>query len=333
MTLTDSSRTPFQFNFTIDGLIHENVKIKKKIWLQRGKVFLQKTDKDLNVCVLEYITDDDIMKFNDNEVVVSFVRFSSLLSNEPASLENRGGSGLHSKKEFGKKIRHLQAKGYDVWPEKQVKEAELTVPVFIRQIKFIRDKYAQIIKENTHLETALVCLHDSNVKSYFSNEGFLNVTIGMEALYSENSSDISYKLAHRAAFLLGLLYKSPLVSYTIFENIKKAYSERSTIVHGKTAKNDVHLREDMFSYLRLSLIVMIILYRSTKNPKRQLNKKNKGAINKEEVLKKIDLAMLNPLERQKLISAIKKFWKDFQPRASGKLEWNEGKHRFRTHAW
>ena len=89
----------------------------------------------------------------------------------------------------------------------------------------------------------------------------------------------------------------------------------------------------MFSYLRLSLIVMIILYRSTKNPKRQLNKKNKGAINKEEVLKKIDLAMLNPLERQKLISAIKKFWKDFQPRASGKLEWNEGKHRFRTHAW
>ena len=222
MTLTDSSRTPFQFNFTIDGLIHENVKIKKKIWLQRGKVFLQKTDKDLNVCVLEYITDDDIMKFNDNEVVVSFVRFSSLLSNEPASLENRGGSGLHSKKEFGKKIRHLQAKGYDVWPEKQVKEAELTVPVFIRQIKFIRDKYAQIIKENTHLETALVCLHDSNVKSYFSNEGFLNVTIGMEALYSENSSDISYKLAHRAAFLLGLLYKSPLVSYTIFENIKKS---------------------------------------------------------------------------------------------------------------
>ena len=331
MALTDSSRTPFQFNFTIDGLIHENVKIKRKIWLQRGKIFLQKTDKDLNVCVLECITDDDIMKFNDNEVVVSFVRFSSLLSNDPASLKKRGGSGLRSKKEFGKKIKHIQAKGYDVWPEKQVKEAELMVPVFIKQIKFIRDKYAQVVKENTHLETALVCLHDSNVKSYFSNEGFLNVTIGMEALYSENSSDISYKLAHRAAFLLGLLYKSPLVSYTIFENIKKAYSERSKVVHGKVARNDVHLRSDMFFYLRLSLIVMIILYRS-KNPKRQSNRENKGVTRKERVLKKIDLAMLNPLERQKLIIEIKKFWKDFQPLTSGKLEWVEGEHRFRTYA-
>lgn len=332
MTLTDSSRNHFQSNFTIDGLIHENVRIKKKIWLQRGKVFLQKTDKDLNVCVLEYLTDDDIMKRNDNELVVSFVRFSSLLSNDPASLKNRGGSGLRSKKEFGKKIRHLQAKGYEVWPERQVKEAERTVPVFIKQIKFIRDKYAQIIKENAHLEIALVCLHDSNVKSYFSNEGFLNVTIGMEALYSENSSDISYKLAHRAAFLLGLIYKSPLVSYTIFENIKKAYSERSRIVHGKVAQNDVHLRETMFSYLKLSLIIMIILYRS-KNPKQQSSRKNRGGTRKERALNKIDLAMLNPLERQKLISEIKRFWKDFQPLTSGKLEWNEGKHRFRTYAW
>ena len=333
MTLTDSSRTPFQSNFTIDGLIHENVKIKKKIWLQRGKIFLQKTDKELNVCVLEHRSNDDIASmFNDNELVVSFVRFSSLLGNYSASLKNRGGSGLRSKKEFGKKIRHLQAKKYEVWPEKQVKEAELTVPIFIKQIKFVRDKYAQIIKENKHLETALVRLHDSNAKSYFSNEGFLDVAIGMEALYNENSSDIRYKLAHRAAFLLGLLYKSPLRSYTIFENIKKAYNERSNIVHGKDAQNDVHLRAIMFSYLRLSLIIMVILYRG-KNPKRQSSRKNKKLAGKDSMLQRIDLAMLNPLERQKLINTIKKSWKDFQPLASGKLEWDEGKHKFQTHAW
>ena len=332
MTLPDSSRNYFQSNFTIDGLIHENVKIKKKIWLQQGKIFLQKTDKDLNVCVLEYLTNDDLMKSNDNELVISFVRFSSLLGNHSASLKNRGGSGLRSKKEFGKKIRHIQANRYEVWPEKQVKKAELTVPVFIRQIKFIRDKYTQVVKENTHLETALDCLHDSKAKSYYSNEGFINVIIGMEALYSENSSDISYKLAHRAAFLLGLLYKSPLESYIIFENIKKAYSKRSAVVHGRVAKKGGRLRSTMFSYLRLSLIIMIILYRG-KNSKRQSNMKNGGGTRKENMLKRIDLAMLNPLERQKLISEIKRFRKDFQPLASGKFEWNDGGHKFGTNAW
>ena len=64
-------------------------------------------------------------------------------------------------------------------------------------------------------------------------EMLLDFMIGIESVYSKGeSSEITYKIAMRAAFLIGQENKK-----YVFERLKKAYNIRSRIVHGSPLKN------------------------------------------------------------------------------------------------
>ena len=85
----------------------------------------------------------------------------------------------------------------------------------------------------------------------------LDHMIAFESLYLEDKQELSYKLALRAAFLLGRKKKE---RKAIYETLRKAYETRSTIVHGrehrvkeKDRKELQELVADTEEYLRYSI--------------------------------------------------------------------------------
>lgn len=86
-------------------------------------------------------------------------------------------------------------------------------------------------------------------------EGFedrlLDQMIALESLYLGDDKELGYKLALRAAFLLGRGKKE---RKQIFERLRRAYNDRGKVVHGKRLSHD--LRETVVNteeYLRQSI--------------------------------------------------------------------------------
>lgn len=48
----ESEKLLYQWNFIISGLIPEQVKLKRKIWLKKGELLLDKKGDDLHVYLL-----------------------------------------------------------------------------------------------------------------------------------------------------------------------------------------------------------------------------------------------------------------------------------------
>ena len=104
---------------------------------------------------------------------------------------------------------------------------------------------------------------DSFEQSYDAyNRGlaFLSLMISMEAFFCAGQSEITYQVSRNAAVLLG---KSKVESKEIFNNVKKLYSKRSKLVHGKQDKNPMtpkdilglrdYVRESIKSIYKLDL--------------------------------------------------------------------------------
>ena len=296
MSFPDPSKKYFQRIFNISGLVKPSVEIKKKIWIKNDEIFLYKVCNETSACVLEDMSTYDNILVRDNETLRTFVEFFSLITDEHVLMYEYYAERLQSNKEFGNNINCLEPiiRNNNVMQCNQESKDALER---VEQIKHIYDKYIEVINDNAHLKIALKCFYKSYPMLEDSSEMFINAITGMEALYNESSADISYKLAHRAAFLLGLLDDLPHESSEVFENIKKAYNNRSQIIHGN-ASGDYKL-QPVFSYLRLSLVIMIILH----------SESSKKLI-KKDVLNKIDLSMLNLSRQQKLKKEIEKHWED-----------------------
>lgn len=88
----------------------------------------------------------------------------------------------------------------------------------------------------------------------------IDLMIGLESLYMADDKELSYKLAMRAAYLLG---KTPERRNEIFSTIIAAYGMRSKLVHGKEIKDKIKIRPGMFvSKLELTYHVRQILRES-----------------------------------------------------------------------
>jgi len=76
--------------------------------------------------------------------------------------------------------------------------------------------------------------------TYNRGLAFLSLMISVEAFFCASQNEITYQVSRNAAVLLG---KSEGESNEIFDDIKKLYSKRSKLVHGKQDKNPITLKD------------------------------------------------------------------------------------------
>jgi hypothetical protein len=209
-------------------------------------------------------------------------------------------------------------------PEEAVADIENYAHKFIGFIGKLHDKYIDVVSENEFIEIALDYFYEAEKKFVYSYEGFISAVISMEALFNESPSDIKYKLAHRAAFLLGLCDIDPVEA---FEKLKDFYNKRSTLVHGGGTIPYDPDRYLVSKYTRQSIIIFLILLKN--DERRKLRRKER----KVEILKEIDYAMLNEEKRKSLKKEINKGLKDFKLTIPRTFK-GAGKHgNYRITAW
>jgi len=250
----------WQWNFEIKGLIPEQVKLKRKVWLKKGELFLEKKGDKLYA----FLLGNKENRFDNKKIIESYLRFSCLISNNSPVLEDRGRISLKSKNEFGKRKEFFTASIKVVLPDKAIKEIEDYAHKFIGFIRKLHDKYIAVVTENEFIEIALDYFYEAQKKSVYSSEGFISALISMEALFNDGPTDIKYKLSHRAAFLLGLCGMDPIET---FNKLKELYDTRSKLVHGGGTLPHDPDRYLVSTYTRRSLIIFLILLNSKKSKK------------------------------------------------------------------
>jgi hypothetical protein len=80
----------WQWNFVVNDLLHDQVKLKRKIWLKKGELFLEKKKDKLQA----FLLGNDEHEFSLDEKLASYFRFSCLVSHKAPNIETAGGISL-----------------------------------------------------------------------------------------------------------------------------------------------------------------------------------------------------------------------------------------------
>lgn len=311
----------WQWNFVINDLLHEKVTLKRKIWLKKGELFLEKKADKLQA----FLLGDGENVFSQEEMLASYFRFACLISSKAPNIESAGGVGLKSKEEFGKlNTCRLSASIKVLIPDEALPDIEKNAPKFIRFIGEVHDKCIETVSDNEFIEVALDYFYDAEKKFVYSDEGFISCMISMEALFNEGPSDIKYKLSHRASFLLGLC---GMDSIQAFGKLKEFYNTRSKLVHGGgdlPYDPDRHLASH---YTRKCIAIFLVLLQNAS--RRQIGKKQR----KNELLLEIDHAMLSIDRRKQLQNEIKRGLKCFELPVPRVFEGQGAHGHYRVTAW
>jgi hypothetical protein len=258
-----------------------------------------------------------------NRTILAYLRISCLISGNVPDLEGGSMVSLKSKDELGK-VPILSFSVREVVPEEVIEKIEIYAHKYIGFIGKLHDKYIDVVSENEFMEIALDYFYEAEKKSVYSNEGFVNAVISLEALFNDDPSDIKYKLSHRAAFLLGLY---DIDSIEAFDKLKDFYSKRCKLVHGRGTLPHDSDRHLVSRYTKLSIIFFMILLDDDK--RRNISKQKR----KEGILKEIDHAMLNKDMRDSLKKEINKGLKDFKLNIPRTFESDGKEGHYRITAW
>jgi hypothetical protein len=310
-------KKPFQWNYEIKGLLPRKVGLKKKLWLKKDEILLETRNDTL----FAYVLGDE--GNNGEQKIIPYLWVSSLISSNSTELSGGSGVSLDSPKSLGVRSFLRATMSLDM-PDVAVGDMEKHAPKFLRLIGKIHDKYVDVIDKNQFLSIALDYFHDAEKKFIYSDEGFISAIICLESLFNEGPSDIKYKLSLRASFLLSLQGVDALQA---FDKLKESYNHRSTLVHGGGSPKHDPDRHLVSYYARKSLIVFLILL---KNPQRQSigSKKRKS-----ELLKEIDMAMLDNEKRRQLKKEIANGLKDFTFNIPRTFEGESNGRPYRITAW
>lgn len=315
----ESEKLLYQWNFIISGLIPKQVKLKRKIWLKKGELLLDKKGEDLHV----YLLGHDNRESCDEKRIIPYLWMSSLITNNAAELTSGGGCSITSEDQLGTKPVLSCSASIHI-PDEAAKDIERHTHKFLGYIGRLHDKYINVINENKFISIALDYFHDAEKKFVYNDEGFISAMISLESLFNEGPSDIKYKLSHRAGFLLGLC---DIDSIEAFEKLKSFYNHRSKLVHGEGATSYDPDRYLVSHYTRKAIIIFLILLN---NSERQGIGKNKR---KQAILKEIDYAMFDSNRRKVLKQEIKKGLKDFKLKIPRTFEGSGKNGNYRTTAW
>ncbi|QMV18757.1 hypothetical protein GOB94_08730 [Granulicella sp. 5B5] len=91
-----------------------------------------------------------------------------------------------------------------------------------------------LMQSNPRLGLAIRRLNQAFLRED-EHDSILDITIGMEALLSDSSEEITHKLALRLAAVVSKSEVSDLSARTIFKEVKLVYRFRSAVIHGDVA--------------------------------------------------------------------------------------------------
>ena len=146
------------------------------------------------------------------------------------------------------------------------------LPAFFEKLKRkirIDEKALRYLTE-AYLKIAILRYQDALLKPEDVFAKIAYAVMGLDALYLEGGGEAQYKLAQRAAKLLGLFGEDPEEVYDILKN--DAYKIRSAYVHGneppKTKRKPNEILNSVIEYLRKSILIFM---HASKNKKELLD--------------------------------------------------------------
>ena len=83
-----------------------------------------------------------------------------------------------------------------------------------------------------------------------AEDSFVDVWIGLEALFSDGPGELTYKIALRVGHYL---QENPNDRWRVFELLKSSYNARSQVVHGSRPRNLTSVHRDTEDILREAL--------------------------------------------------------------------------------
>jgi len=83
-----------------------------------------------------------------------------------------------------------------------------------------------------------------------AEDSFVDVWVGLEALFSDGPGELTYKIAVRVAHYLG---ENPVRRWEMFEHLKDSYKLRSLVVHGRSPRNLASVHSETRDILRRAL--------------------------------------------------------------------------------
>lgn len=307
----------FQWNYDIEGLIPKQVRLRRKLWLKKGEILLEKKDEKMHAYVLGNESD------RGERRIESYLWMSSLISQNTPEISGGSGASILTPTELGTRPV-LYTTMEVIIQDSAVRDIEQYAFKFISFIRNLHNKYIDIVNDNDFLALSIEYFYESEKKSIYSSKGFISAMISLETLFNEGPSDIKYKLAHRAAFLLGL---TGLDSIEVFEKLKIFYNHRSTLVHGGVILKHDSDRHLVSKYTRRVLIIVMILLRDMEWSSKSGNKR------KIEILKEIDYAMLDEQRKRILRKIITKGLRDFKLNIPRTFEGQDDGNEYRVTAW
>lgn len=115
-------------------------------------------------------------------------------------------------------------------------------------IRFINDF---VMPESKYLQLAIEQFNNSYIAVSLES-AFLNLMMSLEALYTKNNQELSFRFARNCAIILGTNYEN---SQMIFRDIKELYNKRNKLIHGKNKQGEI-TQEDVYkcsNYVRSSI--------------------------------------------------------------------------------
>lgn len=287
----------YQWTYVVEGLLPEAIKLKRKIWLKKGEVLLEKKDEKLFV----YILGGRHGSIECGELLEKYLQFSALVSSNHTSIKPGPGQELIEGEKMGKKM-FFTLRLKEFLQDDAIEAIEPYAPKFIRFIGNLHDRYVEVVAENDFLAISLDYFYQSRSGSMYSDSALIGSVVSLEALFNEGPNDIKYKLALRASALLGMLGSDPI---ELFEQLQNIYKVRSNLVHGVGGSVPSELVSDLPNINRRVISVFLILL--SNEERRAIGKKKR----KKALMQEIDYALLNKEKYMNLKREIKKGKKNF----------------------
>ena len=287
--------TLYERTFTISDFYASGIPFPfERLEFDPGICFRKKNDEHCTACIAVE-SEEPLSDKRSEETMTDVATIYSLVTNHSFRVQSAGAHGLKSLEELGIGPRmSVIVTAKPEYSKEQLERHSENLAACWEKTRDVWGKVKQALDDRQFLRRSLFYYYRSGLISPQSYErdldaAFVDVMIGLEALFNDGPQDIGWKLAVRAALLLSCSSKQ--AKKDVFNSLRGLYGKRINIVHG--IKREVVIWSDYdlaHEYLRDSLKSCLALGLDS---------------DKEGILSLIDQALVNPSTREKLVGAVK----------------------------
>ncbi len=220
------------------------------------------------------ITEGEVNKISD--LVEKIVRTISLVGVGPIDwMDYTMNANTICRLMSGGRWTHGNSKKQSVGVYYLEKSKEADFLIFVNSFSLPQNLYELNYKASNHLSIAFDRYRDALFDTRLFDRQIAEVMMGLEALYSDDNMEISFKLRIRVARFLSLIKYDAL---EIKKSLNLGYAVRSKFAHGNilTRESSTHksivnefsnyntFLKNLQDYLRLSIVVFILISESKK---------------------------------------------------------------------